>query len=109
MVTGEATELLTGENEGYELLQEVPGLTLSLLDTNIGKSPPLSMGSLWSSQVIGAAKSAESTNNREKEGQTVITDQQATLHSVAEVSADEAILAMIEPIETELESWLISR
>ena len=36
----------------------------------------------------------------------MITDQQATLHSVAEVSADEAILAMIEPIETELESWL---
>ena len=60
LVTGEATELLTGENEGYELPQEVPGLTLSLLDTNIGKSPPLSMGSLWSSQVIGAAKSAES-------------------------------------------------
>ena len=59
LVTGEATELLTGENEGYELLQEVPGID-ALLDTNIGKSPPLSMGSLWSSQVIGAAKSAES-------------------------------------------------
>ncbi len=26
LVTGEATELLTGENEGYELLQEVPGI-----------------------------------------------------------------------------------
>ena len=107
LVTGEATELLTGENEGYELLQEVPGIDAFFTGHQhreiaaIVNGVPVVQPGYRGSQIGRIQLTIE-----KKEGQTVITDQQATLHSVAEVSADEAILAMIEPIETELESWL---
>ena len=107
LVTGEATELLTGENEGYELLQEVPGIDAFFTGHQhreiaaIVNGVPVVQPGYRGSQIGRIQLTIE-----KKEGQTVITDQQATLHSVAEVSADEAILSMIEPIETELESWL---
>ncbi|MUO33895.1 bifunctional metallophosphatase/5'-nucleotidase [Enterococcus gallinarum] len=107
LVTGEATELLTGENEGYELLQEVPGIDAFFTGHQhreiaaIVNGVPVVQPGYRGSQIGRIQLTIE-----KKEGQTVITDHQATLHSVAEVSADEAILAMIEPIETELESWL---
>lgn len=101
LVTGEATELLTGENEGYELLQEVPGIDAFFTGHQhreiaaIVNGVPVVQPGYRGSQIGRIQLTIE-----KKEGQTVITDQQATLHSVAEVSADEAILAMIEPIET---------
>lgn len=98
---------MTGENEGYELLQEVPGIDAFFTGHQhreiaaIVNGVPVVQPGYRGSQIGRIQLTIE-----KKEGQTVITDQQATLHSVAEVSADEAILAMIEPIETELESWL---
>ena len=81
------------------------GLTLYWTPTS-GNRRHCQWGPCGPARLSGQPNRPNPINNREKEGQTVITDQQATLHSVAEVSADEAILAMIEPIETELESWL---
>ena len=107
LATGEATELLTGENEGYDLLQEVPGIDAFFTGHQhreiaaIVNGVPVVQPGYRGSQIGRIQLTVE-----KKEGRAVITDQQATLHSVAEVSADEEILALIEPIETELEKWL---
>jgi 2',3'-cyclic-nucleotide 2'-phosphodiesterase/3'-nucleotidase len=107
LATGVETELLTGENEGYDLLQEVPGIDALFtghqhreIATIVNGVPVVQPG--YRGSRIGCIQ----LTIEQKDGKTIVTDQQASLHSVADVTADEDILALIEPVETELEKWL---
>lgn len=105
--TGEPTEALTGENEGYQLLQEVPGIDAlftghqhRVIADTVKGVPVVQPG--YRGNYIG-----EIQLTIEKEaGKVVVTDSQATLHSLEEVAADPQILATVTAVEAELEAWL---
>ncbi|SES72396.1 2',3'-cyclic-nucleotide 2'-phosphodiesterase / 3'-nucleotidase [Enterococcus malodoratus] len=107
LATGEATEALTGENEGYQLLQEVAGIDALFtghqhrtIATKINGVPVVQPG--YQGNHIGKIQLTV-----EKMGeQFVVTDSHATLHSVEDVAPDPQIISAIEPMERELEHWL---
>lgn len=104
---GQATEQLTGENEGYQLLHEVTGIDALFtghqhreIATVIHGVPVVQPG--YRGSHIGAI---ELTIEKET-GAVVVTAASATLHSVTDVEPDPQILSTIAALETELESWL---
>ncbi|MBO0455586.1 bifunctional metallophosphatase/5'-nucleotidase [Enterococcus hulanensis] len=107
LTTGEATEALTGENEGYKLLQEVEGIDALFtghqhrtIAAKINGIPVVQPG--YRGNHIG-----EIQLTIEKNGDRVmIVDSHAALHTVENVAADPQILSAIEPLELELEHWL---
>ncbi|MGM0214531.1 bifunctional metallophosphatase/5'-nucleotidase [Enterococcus sp. AZ109] len=105
--TGEPTEALTGENEGYQLLQEVPGIDAlftghqhRVIATKINGVPVVQPG--YRGSYVG-----EIQLKVEKQGdQVAITESEAILHSVEDVAADPQILSSVATLEEELETWL---
>ena len=107
LTTGEATEALTRENEGYKLLQEVEGIDALFtghqhrtIAAKINGIPVVQPG--YRGNHIG-----EIQLTIEKNGdQVMVVDSHAALHTVENVAADPQILSAIEPLELELEHWL---
>lgn len=107
LTTGEATEALTGENEGYKLLQEVEGIDALFtghqhrtIAVKINGIPVVQPG--YRGNHIG-----EIQLTIEKNGdQVMVVDSHAALHTVENVAGDPQILSAIEPLELELERWL---
>ncbi|MDT2660387.1 bifunctional UDP-sugar hydrolase/5'-nucleotidase [Enterococcus hulanensis] len=107
LTTGEATEALTGENEGYKLLQEAEGIDALFtghqhrtIAAKINGVPVVQPG--YRGNHIG-----EIQLTIEKNGDRVmVVDSHAALHTVENVAADPQILSAIEPLELELEHWL---
>lgn len=105
--TGEPTEALTGENEGYELLQQVSGIDAFVtghqhreIATKINGVPVIQPG--YRGSFVGEIQ----LEIVEKNGQYVVTDSQAALHSVADAVPDPEILAMVAELNNEVEAWL---
>ncbi|WP_086347783.1 bifunctional metallophosphatase/5'-nucleotidase [Candidatus Enterococcus clewellii] len=105
--TGEATELLTGENEGYELLHEVAGIDALFtghqhreIAAVVNGVPVVQPG--YRGSHIGEIQ----LTVEKRDGQVAITEADARLHSVAEAAADPEILALAEALEADLEEWL---
>ena len=107
LVTGEPTELLTGENEGYQLLQEVSGIDALVtghqhreIATHIHGVPVIQPGYRGShlGEIILQVENSQ-------EGWRVVSSQ-AEIHATAGVVADEEIKELIAPIGEEVEKWL---
>ncbi|MBL1225903.1 bifunctional metallophosphatase/5'-nucleotidase [Enterococcus sp. BWR-S5] len=104
---GKATEQLTGENEGYQLLHEVAGIDALFtghqhreIAAVINDVPVVQPG--YRGSHIG-----EIELTIESEGGTVVvTAASAKLHSVADIEADAQILSEVNALDTELENWL---
>ena len=107
LVTGEPTELLTGENEGYQLLQEVSGIDAFFtghqhreIATKINGVPVVQPG--YRGSFIGAI---ELTVEKNQTG-VHVTNSTAALIPVADALPDQETLALLAPIEEELQTWL---
>ncbi|KAF1296435.1 bifunctional metallophosphatase/5'-nucleotidase [Enterococcus sp. JM4C] len=107
LVTGEPTELLTGENEGYQLLQEVSGIDALVtghqhreIATHINGVPviqPGYRGSHIGEIILQVAQTAEGFK---------VSETQAAIHSVEGVAVAAEIRELIAPIAEEVEVWL---
>lgn len=105
--TGEPTEELTGENQGYRMCHEVEGIDLLLtghqhrsISTTINGVPviqPASQG-----MKLGKAEIAFKKTDDKWLIDQVTTD----LLSVENVQADQAILQMVQSYEDETQEWL---
>lgn len=105
--TGEPTELLTGENEGYALATEVPGIDAlvtghqhRVIATKVNGIPVIQPG--YRGAYVG-----EITLQVERvEGRYQVVSSDAQLHATADVPADPAVLTMFEDLQAEVEDWL---
>ena len=105
--TGEATELLTGENEGYELVHEVAGIDALFtghqhrkIAAKINGVPVVQPG--YRGSHVGEIRlTIEKVQN-----QFTVVDSQVQLHSVETVRPDSEILTLVKSTETDLETWL---
>jgi 2',3'-cyclic-nucleotide 2'-phosphodiesterase / 3'-nucleotidase len=106
--TGEPTENLTGENQGYELCIQVPGIDVlltghqhrSIYDSKINGVLLLQPGA--QGLMLGKAKIVlEKTENGIK-----ITDKKSELLSVKGVKADAEVIKIIEEYEAKTQEWL---
>lgn len=105
--TGEPTEALTGENEGYSILHEVSGINVLFtghqhraLSERHCDIPIIQPG--YRGNYIGEIQ----LTIKKIHGTIEITDTQTKLHSVDDVMADPKILEITKPYEEELERWL---
>ncbi|MEA3321891.1 MAG: bifunctional UDP-sugar hydrolase/5'-nucleotidase [Bacillota bacterium] len=105
--TGEITENLTGENQGYEICQKIAGIDILLtghqhrtIATYINNVLVLQPG--VNGQMVGKA-----TIVFEKEaGMWKIVDKKAELKSVEQVEADQYVIELIQDYETATQKWL---
>lgn len=105
--TGEATELLTGENEGYELVHEVAGIDALFtghqhrkIATQLNGVPVVQPG--YRGSHVGEIR----LTIEKIQHQWTIVDRQVRLHSVETTQPDPEILALVQPTETAVETWL---
>ncbi|QTA38048.1 5'-nucleotidase C-terminal domain-containing protein [Thermosipho ferrireducens] len=105
--TGQPTEELTGENEAYQLLQEVPGIDALLLGHQHRtiavkiNGVPVSMPSKWGKYLGKIVLKLE-----KKDGKWIVTDSNVEQLSVKGVEADKEILAMAQDYEDKVQVWL---
>ena len=107
-VTGEATEPLTGENQGYEMCMNLEGMDVLLTghqhrllagDLNgVAYAQPGSAGQ--------ALAKVELIFERNAEGGWVISGKQALLLHASEVEADQEVLALFGEAERNTQAWL---
>jgi len=107
IVTGLPTEELSGENQGYQLLQEVKGIDLFLTGhqhrTIVGfcQGVPVLQPSNWG-QLVGKAEIK--LDNSDK--RWIIVSKSVELLSVKGVPADEEVLALVRDVEEKTQKWL---
>lgn len=108
LLTGEPTESLTGENEGWQLLQEVKGIDALItghqhreIATIIEGVPTIQPG--FRGEFVGKI-----TLELEKDGSDnyKVVDGHATLLPVDSHAVDEAVMANMSELAAEVESWL---
>ncbi|MGM0123332.1 2',3'-cyclic-nucleotide 2'-phosphodiesterase/3'-nucleotidase [Enterococcus sp. AZ194] len=107
LVTGEPTELLTGENEGYQLLQEVSGIDALVtghqhreIATHVQGVPVVQPG-YRGSHLGEITLEIEQTQEGFK-----VNESKAAILSVESVQVDEEIKKLIAPAGEEVEVWL---
>ncbi|MBB6061725.1 2',3'-cyclic-nucleotide 2'-phosphodiesterase/3'-nucleotidase [Thermosipho japonicus] len=105
--TGEPTEELTGENQAYQLLQEVDGIDVLLLGhqhrtiaTKIN-NVPVSMPSYWGKSLGKIVLKLEKKDNKWQ-----IIDSSVEQVSVKGVPADKEIISLIKPYDEKVQAWL---
>ncbi|WP_270520851.1 bifunctional metallophosphatase/5'-nucleotidase [Enterococcus asini] len=105
--TGEATELITGENEGYELLHSVSGIDALITGhqhreiagvvNGVPVIQPGSFGRFVGEIVLDLKKTATGVT---------VTGASASIHPVADCQPDTGILASVAELNQNLETWL---
>jgi len=105
--TGKPTEELTGENQAYQLLQEVDGIDVLLLGhqhrtiaTKIN-NVPVSMPSYWGKSLGKIVLKLEKKDNKWQ-----VIDSSVEQVSVKGVTADEEITSLIKPYDEKVQAWL---
>ncbi|MBL1228237.1 bifunctional metallophosphatase/5'-nucleotidase [Enterococcus sp. BWB1-3] len=105
--TGEATEVLTGENEGYALLQEVAGIDALFTGHQHRQIAAFLNGVPVVQPGYRGSHIGEIQLTVEKKGEkVVVVDSSAALHSVENTAADPEILTLVESLEDDLDKWL---
>lgn len=107
LVTGEATEVLTGENEGYDLVTEIAGIDALItghqhrvIATKVNNVPIIQPG--FRGEYVGEIKlSIEKTAT----GYQVVSSE-AELLATGDATPDSTIMTQIAPITAEIEDWL---
>lgn len=105
--TGEATELITGENEGYELLHSVSGIDALITGhqhreiagvvNGVPVIQPGSFGRFVGEIVLDLKKTATGVT---------VTGASASIHPVTDCQPDAGILASVAELNQNLETWL---
>ncbi len=102
--TGEPTELLTGENEGYDLLQQVSGIDALVtghqhrqIATKINGVPVIQPG--FQGAFVGEIILELDANKQ-------VIASSAALHAVAEEQPDPEVVADFAALHEEVEAWL---
>lgn len=105
--TGEATEALTGENEGFQLVTEVKGIDAFVtghqhrtIATKVAGVPIIQPG--YRGEYVGEIKL---TIEKTTTGYQVITSE-AELLATGNAIVDETVMSQIAPIMAEVEDWL---
>ncbi|SHH17991.1 5'-nucleotidase C-terminal domain-containing protein [Thermosipho atlanticus] len=105
--TGEPTEELTGENQAYQLLQEVPGIDVLLLGhqhRNIAvkiNGVPVSMPSKWGKYLGKVTLKLENDSGKWK-----IVDSSVEEISVKGIEPDKEVLMLAKDYEDKVQKWL---
>lgn len=107
LTTGEATEMLTGENEGYELLQTVSGIDAFVtghqhreIATVINGVPVIQPG--FRGNYIGKI-----TLDLNQTGNTwQVSNPTAEIVATKDAKADLEVVGLIQELDNELENWL---
>lgn len=107
LVTGEPTEALTGENEGYALLQEVTGIDALItghqhreIATSVNGVPVIQPG------FRGAFLGEITLTIEQKNGEIKVLESRAAIHSTAETTVDQPTIQKMTAISEEVENWL---
>lgn len=107
LTTGEPTEALTGENEGYALLHEVEGIDALVtghqhreIAAKVNGVPVIQPG--FRGSFVG-----EITLTIEKEADKIIViDSKSVIHSTKETPVDETVIQKMAALTDEVEEWL---
>ncbi|OAA29742.1 2', 3'-cyclic nucleotide 2'-phosphodiesterase [Kosmotoga arenicorallina S304] len=105
--TGEPTEDLTGENQGYQLIKEVPGI-----DVLLTGHQHRTIATVVDGVVVSQPRNWGKVVNRVditlelKDGKWVITDKAVTSISAGTVDADPDVLALVQDYEDKVQEWL---
>lgn len=107
LTTGEPTEALTGENEGYELLNKVSGIDVLLtghqhreiatVDSSVAITQPGDKGHKLGKVCLTVEK---------QDGKSVILSKKAELLSVNETKANPTMEGTFNTFQEEIEDWL---
>ncbi|WP_034549776.1 bifunctional metallophosphatase/5'-nucleotidase [Carnobacterium funditum] len=106
--TGEITEPLTGENEAYQLMTEVPGIDAlitghqhRLIATKINNIPVIQPG--YRGEAVGKITLTIEKNDN---GAYVVTQSEASLIETATAIPDAAIATKLADLFKEVDEWL---
>lgn len=106
--TGEATEPLTGENQGYQLCQEIEGIDVLLT----GHQHRLIAGEkIYGTTILqpghlGNALGKVTITLKKTDGKWTIVKKTSELLSMQGVSADPRVLQLIQPYDNRVQTWL---
>lgn len=106
LVTGEPTEALTGENEGYELLSQVSGIDALItghqhrqIATKINGVPVIQPG--FQGAFVG-----EICLELDEENNYAVIESHAAIHATADEKVDEEVVSELAELNEEVEDWL---
>ncbi|MBS4770827.1 bifunctional metallophosphatase/5'-nucleotidase [Carnobacteriaceae bacterium zg-ZUI240] len=105
--TGEPTELITGENEGYALVHEVEGIDALIT----GHQHRVIAQQLNGVPVVQPGQRGEyvgeiSLQVEKVNGKYTVTSSSAKLHPTGEFSTDEEIMQLVHALQIDVEEWL---
>lgn len=105
--TGEVTENLTGENQGYEMADNIDGIDILLT----GHQHHVLTGQIRDCLVIQPGKNGETYGEidielKQEDFGWVITGKQANIKAVEGIEAEPGILKEMEKLEQSTQSWL---
>lgn len=105
--SGEPTEELTGENQGYQMAMEIDGIDVLLT----GHQHRKLTGFLQDLLVVQPGNNAQNYGEiqielEQQDGKWTITDKQASLQPLKDVEAAPEILDYMEEMETSTQGWL---
>ncbi|HPE68396.1 MAG TPA: bifunctional UDP-sugar hydrolase/5'-nucleotidase [Thermotogota bacterium] len=105
--TGKPTEALVGENVGYQILEEVPGIDVMLTGHQhraiaaFVLGVPVSQTGKWGENVGRIDITLDNSS-----GSWLVTAKSVELISTAGVEADPDIMEMVQPYEDKVQQWL---
>ncbi|KLO22905.1 5'-nucleotidase C-terminal domain-containing protein [Marinitoga sp. 1155] len=105
--TGKPTEELTGENQGYQLLTEVPGIDVLLTGhqhraiSGVYNGVAVSMPKNWGKMVGRIELTLDNSNGKWK-----IVSKKSELLNSKTVESDKEVLALVQDYEDKVQKWL---
>ncbi|RTE11670.1 bifunctional metallophosphatase/5'-nucleotidase [Paenibacillus whitsoniae] len=108
LATGEPTEPLTGENQGYRLCMEVPGIDVLLTGHQHRSLAGIEVNGVLIVQpgVAGAVLGKVSLTLTQEAGKWHVASKSSELLSVQDVEADAKLVEMVSPYESAAQVWL---
>lgn len=105
--TGEATEQLTGENQGYQMAAQIEGIDILLT----GHQHRLLTGYIGDCLVIQSGNNGLNYGEidvelKQENNQWKVTSKNAEIHKVVGAAADPVILQELEELEQSTQKWL---
>lgn len=106
--TGTPTEALTGENQGYQICLEIPGIDVLLTGHQHRKLTTLVNGVLVVQPGKNGSHYGELNLTLEKNtaGKWNLIHKEATLHALDTIESDSELLTYITPLEKSTQAWL---
>lgn len=107
LTTGQPTELITGENEGYALLHEVEGIDALIT----GHQHRVIAQHLNGVPVVQPGQRGEYVGEialtiEKEDGKYVVTSSKAQLHAVGDYPVHAEVMALVHNLQSDVEEWL---